>query len=102
MLRRSSLDELPQIWNVLSGEMSLVGPRPIVASEVEKYGECFTCYCSVKPGVTGLWQVSGRSEVTYAERVALDCRFVHEWSLWMDIKILIRTISTVINSDGAY
>jgi lipopolysaccharide/colanic/teichoic acid biosynthesis glycosyltransferase len=102
LLRRSSLDELPQIWNVLIGEMSLVGPRPIVAGEVVSYGECFPCYCSVKPGVTGLWQVSGRSELTYDERVALDCRYVHEWSLLLDLKILIRTLTTVVNSDSAF
>jgi len=71
-LRRYSLDELPQLWNVLVGQMSLVGPRPIVAAEVEKYGDCFDCYCRVKPGLTGLWQVSGRSALTYEERVALD------------------------------
>jgi len=102
VLRRFSLDELPQIWNVFLGEMTLVGPRPIVAAEVEKYGECFSCYCRVKPGVTGLWQVSGRSELSYPERVALDCKYVRDWSLWMDTKILVKTISCVVNSDGAF
>jgi len=101
-LRRYSLDELPQFWNVFRGDMSLVGPRPIIAAEVGKYGHCFSCYCSVKSGVTGLWQVSGRSKVTYPERVALDCRYVREWSLWQDIKILFRTISCVVDSDGAF
>jgi Undecaprenyl-phosphate galactose phosphotransferase WbaP len=101
-LRRFSLDELPQVWNVLNGQMSLVGPRPIVAAEVEKYGDCFHCYCRVKPGMTGLWQVSGRSKVTYEERVALDCNYVNEWSLWRDIKILVKTVGCVVNSDGAY
>src|ERR1700677_2884002 len=75
-LRRYSLDELPQVWNVLSGEMSLVGPRPIVAAEVEKYADSFEYYCRVKPGVTGLWQVSGRSKLSYDERVSLDRRYV--------------------------
>lgn len=102
MLRRYSLDELPQFWNVFRGDMSLVGPRPIIAAEVSKYGPCFSCYCRVKSGVTGLWQVSGRSKVTYDERVALDCRYVREWSLWQDIKILFRTISCVVDTDGAF
>ena len=101
-LRRTSLDELPQLWNVLRGDMSLVGPRPIVAAEVERYGKHFDCYCKVKPGVTGLWQVSGRSKVSYDERVQLDCRYAREWSLWMDTKILSRTLSSVVNQDGAY
>jgi Undecaprenyl-phosphate galactose phosphotransferase WbaP len=101
-LRRYSLDELPQIWNVLTGKMSMVGPRPIVAAEVEKYGDRFCCYASVKPGVTGLWQVSGRSRLSYDERVALDCQYAQEWSIWMDIKILSRTFASVVNSDGAY
>lgn len=101
-LRRYSLDELPQIWNVLTGSMSMVGPRPIVAAEVEKYGESFFCYTSVKPGVTGLWQVSGRSRLSYDERIALDCRYATEWSLWLDCKILCKTFASVVNSDGAY
>ncbi len=101
-LRRTSLDELPQIWNVTLGNMSLVGPRPIVAAEVEKYGPYFADYCLVKPGVTGLWQVSGRSRVSYPERVQLDRRYAHEWSLSTDIRILCRTLSSVANQDGAY
>jgi Undecaprenyl-phosphate galactose phosphotransferase WbaP len=101
-LRRYSLDELPQLWNVLAGQMSLVGPRPIVAAEVEKYGECFDCYCRVKPGLTGLWQVSGRSELTYEERVALDCQYVERWSLRKDLIILSKTFSSVIKQDGAF
>lgn len=102
LLRRYSLDELPQIWNVLRGQMSLVGPRPIVAAEVEKYAERFEYYCKVKPGVTGLWQVSGRSKLTYAERVALDCRYVDEWSLTLDGAILMRTIHAVLDQEGAF
>jgi Undecaprenyl-phosphate galactose phosphotransferase WbaP len=101
-LRRYSLDELPQLWNVLAGHMSLVGPRPIVAAEVEKYADSFECYCMVKPGLTGLWQVSGRSELTYDERVALDCYYVNHWSVRMDIKILLKTFAAVIKQDGAY
>jgi lipopolysaccharide/colanic/teichoic acid biosynthesis glycosyltransferase len=102
ILRRYSLDELPQFWNVFRGDMSLVGPRPIIAAEVGKYGHCFSCYCSVKSGVTGLWQVSGRSKVSYAERIALDCRYVREWSLLQDIKILFKTVSCVVDADGAF
>ncbi len=101
-LRRTSLDELPQFWNVLSGSMSLVGPRPIVAAEVEKYGECFADYCSVKPGLTGLWQVSGRSKVSYPERVQFDRRYAREWTLRGDLHILLRTLTSVVNQDGAW
>ncbi len=101
-LRRYSLDELPQVWNVFVGQMTLVGPRPIVAAEVEKYGEGFRYYCRVKPGMTGLWQVSGRSQLTYPQRVALDCDYVARWSLRRDFVILGRTFFSVTNSDGAY
>jgi Undecaprenyl-phosphate galactose phosphotransferase WbaP len=101
-LRRSSLDELPQIWNVLRGDMSLVGPRPIVAAEVERYGEYFDHYCRVKPGVTGLWQVSGRNKVSYNERVKLDATYVDNWSLLHDMGILLRTGPSVANQDGAF
>lgn len=101
-LRRYSIDELPQIWNVLAGQMSLVGPRPIVAAEVEKYGDFFSYYCRVKPGLTGLWQVSGRSKLTYDARVAIDCQYVTRWSLWGDLVILLRTFRSVANQDGAY
>ena len=101
-LRRYSLDELPQFWNVLRGEMSLVGPRPIVAAEIERYGACFSCYCEVKPGVTGLWQVSGRSTLTYKARVKLDCEYVKRWSIGRDLKILLLTLRSVVNQDGAF
>jgi len=101
-LRRTSLDELPQLWNVLTGSMSLVGPRPIVAAEVEKYGPYFADYCLVKPGVTGLWQVSGRSHTSYPQRVQLDRRYAHSWSLFGDLKILVKTLFSVVNQDGAY
>lgn len=102
LLRRYSLDELPQLWNVLNGQMSLVGPRPIVAAEVEKYGDCFDCYRSVVPGLTGIWQVSGRSELSYDARVTLDCEYVGGWSLRRDILILMKTFSSVVNQDGAF
>ena len=101
-LRRYSMDELPQIWNVLSGEMSLVGPRPIVTAEVEKYKDSFDLYCRVNPGLTGLWQVSGRSTLTYDQRVALDREYVEHWSLRRDLKVLLKTIPAVVNQDGAY
>ena len=102
LLRKTSMDELPQLWNVLNGTMSLVGPRPIVAAEVEKYGEQFWDYCAVKPGITGLWQVSGRSELSYSQRVELDRQYAQGWSLGTDAKILLRTWSSVVNRDGAY
>jgi exopolysaccharide production protein ExoY len=102
MMRRLSLDELPQIWNVITGRMSLVGPRPIVAAEVEKYADGFHCYTRVKPGVTGLWQVSGRSTLSYDARVKLDCEYVQHWSLLRDLKILALTVKSVVNQEGAY
>ncbi|MGI4853678.1 MAG: sugar transferase [Janthinobacterium lividum] len=101
-LRRFSLDELPQLWNVFTGRMSLVGPRPIVAAEAEKYGTDFGYYLAVKPGLAGLWQASGRSTLTYDERVALDRQYVERWSLSGDIKLLFRTVTKVVNADGAY
>ena len=101
-LRRFSLDELPQVWNVLTGTMSLVGPRPIVAAEVEKYADSFVCYCKVKPGLTGLWQVSGRSGISYDARVALDCEYVRTWSLTRDLVILFKTFRAVVHQDGAF
>jgi Undecaprenyl-phosphate galactose phosphotransferase WbaP len=102
LLRRTSLDELPQLWNVLCGEMSLVGPRPIVDEEIHYYADIFELYKRVLPGVTGLWQVSGRSDVTYGERVNLDAYYVRNWSVWLDIYILLKTIWVVIRGDGAY
>jgi len=90
ILRRTSLDELPQLWNVFKGEMSLVGPRPIVQEELAKYGELSVFYLKVKPGMTGLWQVSGRSDTSYRERVELDVYYVRNWSVWLDLYILAR------------
>lgn len=101
-LRRSSLDELPQLWNVLKGEMSLVGPRPIVAEELSRYDEDVDYYFMAKPGMTGLWQVSGRNDVDYQKRVYLDAWYVKNWSLWNDLVILCKTISVVIKRSGAY
>ncbi|ESA33029.1 udp-phosphate galactose phosphotransferase [Leptolyngbya sp. Heron Island J] len=101
-LRRTSLDELPQLWNVLRGEMSLVGPRPIVHDEVYRYADKFELYTQVLPGLTGLWQVSGRNNITYEERVNLDAYYVRNWSVWLDLYILIRTVWVVLMGDGAY
>ena len=102
LMRKLSLDEVPQFWNVLRGEMSVVGPRPIVQAEVQYYSDDFVKYAAVRPGITGLWQVSGRNDVSYANRVALDCKYVRFWSLGMDLKILFRTVSAVLRSAGAY
>ena len=101
LLRKTSLDELPQLFNVLSGEMALIGPRPIVEAEVSYYAESYSTVSSVKPGITGLWQVSGRSDTDYSRRVALDVYYVLNWSLWMDIWILIRTVYAVVFMRGA-
>ncbi len=101
-LRRTSLDELPQLWNVLVGDMSLVGPRPVVQAELERYGEDVVYYLMTKPGMTGLWQVSGRNDVDYDTRVYFDAWYVKNWSLWTDIAILFKTISVVTGSRGAY
>lgn len=101
-LRRYSLDELPQLCNVLLGQMSLVGPRPIVSGEVLKYGRGYDLYSRVRPGITGLWQVSGRNNTSYAERVAFDEYYVRNWSIWLDSYILARTAKAVLFADGAY
>jgi len=101
VLRRLSLDELPQLWNVLTGDMSLVGPRPIVTAEVEKYGKVFPLVKGVTPGITGLWQVSGRNNTTYEQRVRLDQYYVRNWSPWLDVYILAKTVSVVITRGGA-
>ena len=101
-LRRASLDELPQLWNILIGEMSLVGPRPIVEAEISKYGPRFDLYTKVKGGLTGLWQVSGRNDTSYEERVEFDTFYVRNWSVWLDLCILFRTIGTVLLRKGAY
>jgi exopolysaccharide production protein ExoY len=101
-LRASSLDELPQLWNVLIGEMSIVGPRPIVIAEIERYKSQFSAYCSCRPGITGLWQISGRSDVSYEQRVALDTRYAKTRSLLLDIQIMASTIPAVLARRGSY
>ena len=102
LLRASSLDELPQLWNVIVGEMSLVGPRPIVFAEIDRYGESFRAYCDCRPGITGLWQISGRNDVPYDQRVALDVRYSKIRSPWLDIKIMLATLPAVIRRKGCY
>ena len=102
VLRRFSLDEIPQLGNVLMGDMSLLGPRPIVLAEIEKYGTHYAAYMRVRPGLTGLWQVSGRNDTTYQQRVDYDSYYVRNWSLWLDAKILARTFRAVISGAGAY
>jgi undecaprenyl-phosphate galactose phosphotransferase len=101
-LRRTSLDELPQLWNVLRGEMSLVGPRPIIEEELARYGDQVDYYLEARPGITGLWQISGRNDTTYADRVALDSWYVRNWSLWYDLVILVKTGGVVLRGKGAY
>lgn len=102
LLRHTSLDELPQLWNILIGEMSLVGPRPIIASEIARYGRDFALYKKVRPGLTGMWQVSGRNLLSYEQRIGFDLYYVRNWSIWLDLHILARTVKTVLRGDGAY
>ncbi len=101
-LRKTSLDELPQLINILQGKMSLVGPRPIVEDEIKKYGEYFEYFTAVNPGITGLWQVSGRNDIDYDERVQLDIWYVRNWSIELDLEILIKTIVVVLGKKGSY
>ena len=101
-LRRTSLDELPQLFNVIRGEMSLVGPRPVIRAELSRYGDDVDYFLMVRPGMTGLWQVSGRNDTGYDTRVYLDTWYVKNWSLWYDIAILFKTIRVVLNREGAY
>lgn len=101
-LRKTSLDELPQILNILQGNMTLVGPRPIVAEEKERYGRYFQEYCEVYPGLTGLWQISGRNNTTYVQRVAYDHYYINNWTIWLDMWILVKTIPLTIKGHGAY
>jgi exopolysaccharide production protein ExoY len=102
ILRKSSLDELPQLFNVLMGQMSIVGPRPVTEEELERYDSSISAYLACRPGITGLWQVSGRSKTTYGKRVACDAYYAHNWSLALDIKILIVTIPSLLVADGAF
>ncbi len=101
-LRRTSLDELPQLWNVLRGDMSMVGPRPVVAEELPRYGQAASLYLRVMPGLTGLWQVSGRNDTTYARRIELDGQYIRNWSLVLDTRVLLKTVRVVLLGKGAY
>jgi undecaprenyl-phosphate galactose phosphotransferase len=101
-LRRLSIDEIPQFWNTLKGDMSLVGPRPIVRDELDRYGDYKQAYLSVLPGITGIWQVSGRSDITYVDRVKMDIEYFENMSFGLDIKLLIKTVFEVIRRSGAY
>jgi exopolysaccharide production protein ExoY len=101
LLRKSSLDELPQLINILRGEMSCVGPRPIVTGELQRYGAHAAEYLRTRPGLTGIWQVSGRNTLDYADRVALDCHYVQNWSLWTDLAIIGKTVFAVMKFDEA-
>jgi len=100
-LRKFSLDELPQLWNVLVGELSLVGPCPMMVDQRELYGELFDNYAQVVPGITGLWQVSGRNNTTFARRAELDDEYIQRWSLWLDINILLKTVKVVLTQEEA-
>jgi lipopolysaccharide/colanic/teichoic acid biosynthesis glycosyltransferase len=102
LLRKFSLDELPQLFNVLLGDMSLVGPRPKLIDEAGKYGAALDTVLAVRPGLTGLWQISGRNGTTYDERIALDVRYVTHASIWWDLGILLRTVPVVIRGNGAH
>lgn len=102
LLRKTSLDEIPQLLNVLAGEMSIVGPRPIVDEERPKYGKHFRTFSHALPGITGLWQVSGRCDVDYGARVLLDIEYIERWNLWMEMKILLKTVFVILHSKGAY
>lgn len=102
VLRRSSLDELPQLFNILVGDMSVVGPRPITEDELSNYSSRAKDYFACRPGITGLWQVSGRSSTTYRRRVACDTYYARNWSSFLDLKIMIATVPALFRTDGAY
>jgi lipopolysaccharide/colanic/teichoic acid biosynthesis glycosyltransferase len=102
VLRRASLDELPQLWDVLVGRMSIVGPRPVMPAELSSYGPYVGAYLAVKPGITGLWQVTGRSDVGFPERGRIDYFYASRWTLWFDVKVLLRTVPAVLARRGAY
>lgn len=102
LIRKTSMDELPQLWNVLIGEMSLVGPRPLLERELPHYGQSIEMYKGVRPGITGLWQISGRSETRFADRIYLDTWYVKNWCLWYDIVVLLKTSQVVLGAKGAY
>lgn len=100
-IRRASIDELPQLWNVIRGDMSLVGPRPVLESELGRYGDQVDAYLATRPGLTGLWQVSGRSDLSYADRIALDASYIESWSFLKDVCIMVRTVGIVLSCRGA-
>ncbi len=102
VLRRFSLDELPQLWDVLVGRMSIVGPRPVVPEELAAYGPYVSAYLAVRPGITGLWQVTGRSDIGFPERGRLDFVYASRWTLWFDVKLMVRTLPAVLGRRGAY
>ncbi len=101
-LRKSSLDELPQLLNIVRGEMSVIGPRPVTSGEIHRYGADYPYYTAVRPGVLGLWQVKGRNTLTYPERIAYDVQYVKTWSIWQDVKILFMAVPVVLLGLGAY
>jgi len=101
-LRKTSLDELPQLFNVLKGDMSLVGPRPVVADELTRYGNLTQKYMSARPGMTGLWQVSGRNDTTYRERISLDCYYIENWGAHTDMLLMFKTLTVIFQGRGAY
>lgn len=101
ILRKSSLDEIPQLFNVLRGDMSIVGPRPMLPEQISLYGDSISAYSSVRPGITGLWQVSGRNTLNFDQRVALDCRYSENVTFWGDVKILARTVIVVLMGHGS-
>jgi exopolysaccharide production protein ExoY len=102
LLRKSSLDELPQLLNVLRGDMSIVGPRPVTEEELSRYSDAIAAYNACRPGITGLWQVSGRSTTTFQRRVVLDSYYAHHWSMLLDAKIIVATVPAVCFSNTAY
>ena len=102
ILRNTSLDELPQLWNIFTGDMSFVGPRPVTRSELDKYGKLSDFILSVKPGLSGMWQISGRSDTAYEERINLDTYYIQNWSIWLDLWIITKTIWVVLRRKGAY
>lgn len=102
ILRKTSIDELPQLWNVIKGDMSIVGPRPIVAAEVRRYSHNFSAYTATRPGITGLWQVMGRSDCSYEERVSFDIAYVSGWTLVRDVWIMVKTFHVVLSRSGSY
>ena len=101
-LRRTSLDELPQFWNIFMGEMSFIGPRPVTEPELQRYGKYADYVLSVQPGLSGMWQISGRSDTGYEERITLDTYYIQNWSVWLDVWIIIKTVWVVLRGNGAY